>query len=337
LKLSIIVPVYNEVNYIKTFINILYNSFKNENVEYIIVNDGSDDGSEEWLLNNFKKKGFKFINLPNNMGKGFAIRKGLEIATGDYILFQDADLELDPKDSLDMYQKIKKNSNIQVLFASRFLSGKLKSNKNLLNEVICKINTFIFNIFFNQSINDLHCGTKIISKEVFKKISLNINDFGFEIDISTQIAKNNYKIYEYGISYLARTYLEGKKITWVDGLLSYYYLFKTRFIDNEISTILSIIFSATYMTYVSTYFGMGMGKFFLIIVFFVVGCFIGLHKKIVTSSIVFLFIYFGSFLSNGNGKIYIILIVFLFSLYLSKKMSLIINEVTNNKFIKFFV
>ena len=100
--------------------------------------------------------------------------------------------------------------------------------------------TFLFNILFNQSISDVHCGLKIFHRDVLKKIKLSINDFGFELDIATQIIKNNFYIYEVGISYFSRTRLEGKKITWVDGLKAYYYLFKLRLMNNNILNIVFI-------------------------------------------------------------------------------------------------
>ncbi len=284
MKLSIIIPVYNEINCLERFTNNLMDSFSDQNVEYIFVNDGSTDGSTKWLINykkNYLSKhpnaNFILINLKDNRGKGFALRKGLESADGDYILFQDSDLELNPKDSLEMFDIIKENTEMKVLFGSRFISGKLRSNKNFLNELIVKLNSIIFNILYRQSISDLHCGTKIISKEVINKIKLTIKDFGIEIDIASQIAKNQFQIYEYGISYFSRTTLEGKKITWIDGILSYFYLFRTRFIDNDISILLSILYSIIYMVFIATYFGMGIGKSIIIFIFLIIGCFIGLY------------------------------------------------------------
>lgn len=344
MKLSIIIPVYNEINNLERFTTNLTSSFKNQNVEYIFVNDGSNDRSEEWLsnyTNNYQSttnnNNIIFINLSKNNGKGFALRKGLEVATGDYILFQDSDLELDPQDSREMYELIKKNHGIKVLFGSRFISGKLRANKYFINEIFVRLNSIIFNVFFYQSITDLHCGTKIIAKEIIDKIKLTINDFGIEIDVASQIAKSNYKIYEYGVSYFSRTKLQGKKVTWIDGILSYYYLFKTRFIDNDLSVILSIFYSILYMIFVGSYFGMGIGKGITVFISLIIGCFIGLYNKLFTSSLVFLFIYLGSLFSEGNGKIYTVLIGCILGIYLSGKLGKKIHEITDNKFIKFFV
>ena len=344
MKLSVIIPVFNEINFLEKFTSNLTNAFKNVDAEYIFVNDGSTDGSGEWLskyvdtkVSVLKNNKFKFINLEKNKGKGFAINRGIKVANGEYFLFQDADLELDPKDSREIFELINNNSSMKVIFGSRFLSGKLRSNKNFINEIIVRINSLIFNILFNQSITDLHCGTKIIAREVIDKAKLSINDFGFEIDIATQISKNNYQIYEYGVSYFSRSKLEGKKITWIDGVLSYFYLFKTRFLDNDISVVVSIIYSSFYMAFVGSYFSMGNGKIIIIIVFLFIGSFIGLYKKLFTSSLVFLCIYLGSFFSKGNGQIYPVIIFFIIGLYLSSKISSMINKKTNNKVIKTFV
>ena len=340
LKLSILIPVFNEIRYLETLTKKLKESFKTENVEYIFIDDGSTDGSKEWLksyVDKLPKEKNILISFTNNEGKGKALHAGLKICKGDYILFQDSDLELDTDDSYAMYKIIKNDTNINCVFGSRFLSGKLKRNRNFVNKIIGKINSWIFNILFFQSISDLHCGLKIISKKVKNSIVLTIVDFGFEIDIATQIVKNNFDIFEYGISYFARTFAEGKKITWVDGLKSYFYLFKTRFIDNDISTQFSILFSMIYMIYVGSHFGMGSGKILMIVFTAITGLFIGLHKKIGISSIIYLFCYFGSLFSKGNGKIYTFLLSFLIGIYLSKKISTIVKQKTNNKFINFFV
>tara|TARA_Y100000590_G_C15731197_1_gene1017093 strand:+ start:2742 stop:3758 length:1017 start_codon:yes stop_codon:yes gene_type:complete len=338
LKLSIIIPVYNEINFLEKFTKDLKNAFHDQKeIEFIFINDGSSDGSNEWLDKYKQENKIIFIDLKNNHGKGYAIRKGLEVASGDYVLFQDSDLELNPSDSREMYELIKRDSELKVLFGSRFLSGKLRANRYFINEIFVKLNSIIFNILFRQSVTDLHCGTKIISREVIEKIKLSINDFGFEIDIASQIAKNNFQIYEYGVSYFSRSKLEGKKITWIDGILSYYYFFKTRFINNDISTLLSIIYSSFYMGFVGSYFGMSLGKSIVIIIFSFYGAFIGLYRKLFTSSLVFLFIYFGSLFSKGNGKIYTVLIAFIIGMYLSKLISSKIKNITKNKIINFFV
>ncbi|PPR46160.1 MAG: Polyprenol monophosphomannose synthase [Alphaproteobacteria bacterium MarineAlpha5_Bin8] len=340
MKLSILIPVYNELRYINLLTDKLFHSFKNEDVEYIFINDGSTDGSKEWLENFSKKnqnKNITFINFDKNQGKGMALREGLKASIGDYILFQDSDLELDPQDSYEMYKIIKNDSKIDCLFGTRYLSGKIKKNNNFINEIVGRVNSIIFNFLFHQSVSDVHCGTKIISKNVKNKINLSINDFGFEIDLATQIVKNNFDIFEYGISYFARTVDEGKKITWIDGFKSHYYLFKTRFIDNSISTQFSIFYSVSYMLYIGSFFGLGLGKLLMMILTLIVGLFIGLHRKIASSSIIYLMCFIGSLFSKGNGKIYTVLLGFIIGIYLSKKFGEIVKGNTKNRFINFFV
>ena len=225
--------MYNEINCLEQFTKKLLESFKNEKIEYIFVDDGSDDGSSNWLFNfcnNELNKNCKLINLKNNIGKGNAFHQGINLANGQYVLFQDADLELDTNDSLEMLKIISRDTTMNCLFGSRYLLDRLNNN-NYLYEFVGKFNTLVFNILFNQSLSDLHCGTKIISKEILNSLNLTIKDFGVEIDLAAQISKKNYDIHEFGISYLPRTKKEGKKITWIDGLKSYFYLFKLRFIQ----------------------------------------------------------------------------------------------------------
>ena len=288
-SLSILIPVYNEINNLDIFTKNLMQSFQEIDVEYIFINDGSNDGSAEWLQIYKKNQNINnliIIDFKSNKGKGKAIQEGLKVSNGEYVLFQDADLELDTNDSLELYKIIENDENIECIFGSRYLSGKVKKNQNILNVLFGKINSMIFNLLYNQSLSDVHCGCKIISKKVKNKINLSINDFGLEIDIASQISKHKIEIYEYGISYFPRSVSQGKKITWVDGIKSYYYLFKTRFIDNNFATQISIIYSTGYMAYIGSFFGMGIGKNMMVFFFVFIGLFIGLHRKIISSSVI---------------------------------------------------
>ena len=177
----------------------------------------------------------------------------------------------------------------------------------------------IFNLLFGQSLSDIHCGLKIFNRNVYNSIKLSVNDFGLEIDLASQIIKNNYFIYEVGVSYFSRTFKAGKKITWLDGLKSYYYLFKARFLDNTTSTLVSIIISPIYMTFVGSYFGMGLGNTLFMIIFFLVGMVIGLHTKLISSLTIFLFIYMGSLFGNGQGKVLSVLVFFILCIYLIRR------------------
>ena len=155
-------------------------------------------------------------------------------------------------------------------------------------------------------------------RSVINKINLTVNDFGIEIDLASQIVRNKFFIYEYGVSYYFRTKMQGKKITWIDGIKSFYYLLKARFFDNSRSTNISILYTSLYMAYVGSHFGMGLGNTLFIISFFITGAFLGIQFKIITSSIIFLFIYLGSFFGSGNGTSLSVLIFFIIGLFIAR-------------------
>jgi glycosyltransferase involved in cell wall biosynthesis len=333
INLSIIIPVFNEEKYLNQLFFDLEKYFNQEDIEIIVVNDGSNDDSykilEKLKINSYKFK-YNLVNLSKNFGKGYAVKQGATVSSGKYILLQDADLELDLKDSKEIYEIISKDESIDCIFGSRYLSGKLKKHNYFINEFIGKFNTFIFNLLFGQSLSDLHCGLKIFKRNVYQTINLSVNDFGLEIDLASQIIKNNFFIYEVGVSYFSRTFKAGKKITWVDGLKSYYYLFKARFLDNTVSTLISIIISAIYMTFVGSYFGMGLGNTLFMITFFLIGLIIGLHTKVISTLSIFLLIYLGSLFGNGQGKVLSVFIFFIFSIYMVRKIKKIIKKNNSN-------
>ncbi|MDC3023661.1 glycosyltransferase family 2 protein [Pelagibacteraceae bacterium] len=336
-SLSIIIPVFNEINFLYRLFEQIKLYFNNKNIEIIFVDDGSTDGSTNILEKLKKKKNYKFsfklIKIITNSGKGKAIQIGIKESQGEYILLQDADLELDTIDAKEMYDIITKNKDIKCLFGSRYLSGKLKKNNYFFNNLIGKINTLIFNIFFSQSLSDVHCGLKILHRSVVEKINLSINDFGIEIDLASQIVRSDFFIYEYGISYFFRSKEEGKKITWIDGLKSFYYLFKVRFFHNSYSTNLSVIYSSIYMAFVGSFFGMGLGNALFIILFLIIGSIIGINFKILSSSIIFLCIYVGSLFGKGNGTTLAVVIFFIIGLFIARRSK---KYFLKSKFSKFF-
>ncbi len=322
INLSIIIPVYNEAPYLNTLFRDIKKYFNNKEIELIVVDDGSTDKSST-IIRDFKNNNnyafqFNVISHNKNFGKGKALQSGLNKSQGQYVLLQDADLELDINDSYEMYQKIQENKDIKCIFGSRYLSGKLKKNNYFFNNLIGKINSLIFNIFFSQSISDVHCGLKILHRNVIEKINLSVNDFGIEIDIASQIVRKNFFIYEYGVSYYFRTKDQGKKITWVDGIKSFYYLIKVRFFDNNLSTNLSIIYSSIYMAYAGSFFGSGSGKVLFIIFFLIIGSIIGIKFKVLSSTIILILIYIGSFIGKGNGTSLSVLIFFIIGVYIAK-------------------
>ncbi|MDC3156213.1 glycosyltransferase family 2 protein [Pelagibacteraceae bacterium] len=322
--LSIVIPVFNEENFLNKLFDQIKLYFNKENVEIIFVDDGSTDGSSNILKNLQKKIDYKFqfkiIRLDINSGKGKAIQTGIKNSDGEYILLQDADLELDTKDAKEMFDMISLNKDIKCIFGSRYLSGKLKKNNYFFNNLVGKINSLIFNIFFSQSLSDVHCGLKILHRSVIEKIKLSVNDFGIEIDLASQIVRNNFFIYEFGVSYFFRSKAQGKKITWVDGLKSFYYLIKVRFFDNAISTNVSIVYSSIYMSYVGSHFGMGLGNTIFIILFFISGSILGIHFKILSSTLIFLLIFIGSFFGKGNGTTLSVIVFFIFGLYIARRL-----------------
>jgi len=322
--LSIIIPVFNEENFLNKLFDQIKLYFNKENVEIIVVDDGSTDGSSNILKNLQKKIDYKFqfklIKLDINSGKGKAIQTGIKNAEGEYILLQDADLELDTKDAKEMFDMVTLNKDIKCIFGSRYLSGKLKKNNYFFNNLVGKINSLIFNIFFSQSLSDVHCGLKILHRSVIEKIKLSVNDFGIEIDLASQIVRNNFFIYEFGVSYFFRSKAQGKKITWVDGLKSFYYLIKVRFFDNSIPTNLSIVYSSIYMSYVGSHFGMGLGNTIFIILFFILGSILGIHFKILSSTLIFLLIFIGSFIGKGNGTTLSVIVFFILGLYIARRL-----------------
>ena len=341
IELTILIPVYNEVNLLEKLVKNILNTFDNITVKYVFIDDGSTDGSDDWLAKNIpivcKLYKYDLILLKKNVGKGFAIRQGIKKIEGDYVLCIDSDLEYDPKDGLEIYEIAKNNNYIDVIYGSRYLGGKIQLRKHFFNDIAVRINTFIFNILFDQSITDLHTGTKVIKSKLIKNLKLTLNRFGLEIDMSSQIAKKNYNIYEYGISYVERTKSQGKKITFLDGLLSYYFLFKTRFLQNDAATSISILYSLCFMTYAGTYFGMGLGKIMIVGVLMFVGLMLGINRKIIPLSLIFLSIYIGSLFSAGNGRIYPIIIFFILSFILSKKITNKYKNAKKGSFMKYLL
>ncbi len=322
-KASIIIPIYNEVDSLETLCIKLKEAFQNIKIKYIFIDDGSNDGSHDWLAKNlqtfFNVKDLNFISLKKNYGKGYAVRQGIKKVEGQYTIFIDSDLEYEPQDLFEMYNVVLKQKNIKVLYGSRNLGPKIQLRRYFLNAIAVKINTFIFNFLFNQSLTDLHTGSKIIENSLLSNLDLNTDGFGLEIVMSSEITKKEINIYEYGISYLERTVEQGKKITFIDGIKSYYFLFRERFIKNDIFTKISLLYSLLFMAYVGSHFGMGSGKILVVIFFMIIGLLIALRRKIMPLSVVFAMIFIGSLFSKGNGKIYTVIIFFLLGLYLSKK------------------
>ena len=219
-KFSIIVPIYNEDATILTVLQKL-NTLKKyyQNIQIIVINDGSKDNSLEILENN-KSLYDTLINNSTNKGKGNAVKKGLEVADGDYITFQDADLEYDPNDYQKLINPILAGKT-KVVYGSRVLNKKRYSENSFTSLFRVFANHFLTifsNILNNQNLTDAHTCYKVFHKEVLKDIKLKEKGFAFCPEITTKISNLNIDIHEVPISYSGRSYLDGKKIKFSDGI-----------------------------------------------------------------------------------------------------------------------
>jgi glycosyltransferase involved in cell wall biosynthesis len=226
MKLSIIIPAYNEQATIAQIVNRVKSvNLKNISKQIIVVDDGSTDKT----LSRLKKlSGIRLISLKTNQGKGAAIRAGLKHATGDYVLIQDADLEYDPNDIPKLLQPVKAKKT-QVVYGSRFLGP----HKNMLFWHLMgnKFLSFVTNLLFNTTLSDMEVGYKLIPARLIKSFDLKQKRFGFEPEITAKILKQGIRIFEVPISYTGREFHEGKKITWHDGLKAFFLLIKYRLFD----------------------------------------------------------------------------------------------------------
>ena len=215
-KLSIIIPVYNEEGTIRPILKKIY-ELKIDNIDFevIVINDGSTDNSVKIIKENNELYN-QFINLEKNSGKGFAIKSGLKLVTGDYVILQDADLEYDPSEYTKLLNPIISNK-ADVVYGSRFLGNDERRVLYFWHTVGNKFLTLLSNMLSNLNLTDMEVCYKVFKTDVIRNINLQENKFGFEPEITAKIAKKNIKIYEVGIKYFGRKYSEGKKITWKDG------------------------------------------------------------------------------------------------------------------------
>ena len=216
MKISVIIPCYNERSTIEEVVNKIINQKKNFDIEIIIVDDASVDGTREILNQKLKNTADIILFNDQNEGKGFTVSKGINAATGQIVLIQDADLEYDPSEYSKLINPII-NNKADVVYGSRFLGGDEKRILFFWHYVANKFLTILSNMLTNLNLTDMETGFKVFRKELIKKIELKEKRFGFEPEITAKISKLKPRIYEVGISYFGRTYDEGKKITWRDG------------------------------------------------------------------------------------------------------------------------
>jgi glycosyltransferase involved in cell wall biosynthesis len=223
-RLSVIIPCYNEVLTIRSIVHAVL-AAPVDDLEVIVVDDGSTDGTREVLEQSVASIVTKVLYHPNNRGKGAALRSGFGAATGDVVIVQDADLEYDPQEYPLMIEPIV-SGRADVVFGSRFMGGRPHRVVYFWHMVGNKFLTLLSNMLTNLNLTDMETCYKAFRAPVIKAIEIKEDRFGFEPEITAKVAAFGCRIYEVGISYNGRTYAEGKKINWKDGIRAIYAIFR---------------------------------------------------------------------------------------------------------------
>lgn len=222
MKLSLVVPVYNEEPHLKEVIDVLMNSACPLEREWIFVNDCSKDKSLEILKSLQPKHGFKLINFEQNQGKGAAVIEGFKQATGDLIMIQDADFEYDPSDIPSLLEPLIKNK-ADVVYGSRFKKNAPQVHRTY-HYFVNRFLTLLSNLVFGMYLSDMETCYKIFRADLLKSMKLKSKRFGIEVELTAYISKIRARVYELPISYFPRTYAQGKKINWKDGVAALFHI-----------------------------------------------------------------------------------------------------------------
>ena len=241
MKLSVVIPAYNEAGTIERVLQAVASALPAVDKQIVVVDDGSTDGTREWLAGRFAPGAAALqpagaapvaVELAfheRNRGKGGALRTGFERARGDVVVVQDADLEYDPADWTGMWDLIAVRGVADVVYGSRFF-GRPHRSLNFHHFLGNKLISWLFNLLYNQTLTDIEVCYKMLRREVLDGMRLSCDDFGIEVELTARIARaRRWRIYEMGISYFGRTYQDGKKIGWRDGFKALWYILKFRF------------------------------------------------------------------------------------------------------------
>jgi glycosyltransferase involved in cell wall biosynthesis len=246
LRLSVVIPVFNELPFVEELLRRVLNSGLAD--EIIVVDDASTDGTRELLRDLHTKQSsgqpdveitsgsgrlrldrMRFFFQEQNQGKGAALRRGFQEASGDIMLVQDSDLEYDPRDYSKLLEPIL-DGRADVVYGSRFLGGPQRVHF-FWHYVGNRFLTLLSDMITNLNLTDMETCYKVFRREVIESIRLRSNRFGFEPEVTAKIAKGKWRVYEVPISYSGRTYEEGKKITWRDGVVALYSILRYRLFD----------------------------------------------------------------------------------------------------------